>query len=90
MSNTIKSIFAIMIACFLLPGCVEKASAEDIEKMCQKLTSLRGAADSENPADGADALNKCKSDPMIVNASKDVATCRIGAADIDTFWNRCK
>jgi len=88
-----KNVFVLLfnlVAFFAVIGCVESASDQDVEQMCKTLTQLRSSGGEPDAAADADAMTKCKADPMVKNSSKAVATCRIAAKDIDTFWNKCK
>ena len=72
-------------------GCAGKASEAEVAQMCKNLVELRGAkAGDSSEVDLAEEMDKCKADPMIREASKDAAACRIAAKDVDTFWNKCR
>jgi outer membrane murein-binding lipoprotein Lpp len=76
-----------ILAGFLLASCVEQASEQQIGEMCKKLAALRSVAD---PAEVEKNLTECKAEAAKEGVSKAKAECRIKAADVDTYWNKCR
>lgn len=88
-----KAIRMIVVAllCVLVvamaAACVERASEAEVDQMCQRLVQLGGAKSGSTEAE---ALSKCKQDAAHERTFKTVAECRSKAADLDTFWNKCR
>lgn len=72
-------------------GCASSASPEDIDQMCAHLAKLRAEPGGDaDQAAAEEALDKCKSDPLITGVTQEVAKCRIAAPTVDAFWNKCR
>ena len=88
MKATILLVPMLIASLSWTTGCAGKASETEVEQMCKNLVELRGANAAD--MDVSEEMGKCKADPMIREASKDAAACRIAAKDVDTFWNKCR
>ena len=91
MKATILLVLMLVVSLSWTTGCAGKASEAEVEQMCKNLTELRNAkAGDSADFDMTEEMSKCKADPLIREASKDAAACRIAAKDVDTFWNKCR
>jgi hypothetical protein len=86
---TQKFLAALAVSLLLvLPACVKRASDAEVDQMCQRLVQLHPewtTAEEQNTE-----LEGCRAEANHNRPFKRVADCRIGAADLDTYWNRCR
>ncbi len=89
--NKFFTVIGVMFfAGLVLSACSSQATPQEVEQMCAQLTKLRSSSGGEPAAPSAEEIDKCKKDPMVKDVSSEVAACRIKAADVDTFWNKCR
>jgi hypothetical protein len=67
-------------------GCIEAASDAQVEAACRNLEKINAG----QAGDEAARLAKCKADLGRERLSAAKADCRTKAADVDTFWNKCR
>ena len=89
MKTFVVFMFVVVLTGFASLGCTGTAGEQEVEKMCTQLMKLRGV-DKDQNADPTEEMKKCKTDKMITDVSPETANCRIGASDVDTFWNKCR
>jgi hypothetical protein len=76
-----------LCCCLLAVACTERATDAEIESACNHLETLK---QGQSPDEAQARINKCKQDLERENLTSKAAQCRAKAADLDTFWNKCR